>query len=726
MKQTEHWNLYLAKEHFAVPWPWSDISWDRLGEAPPAFLPYSTDDFTRYPPGDGSPSMSGVPADLPRELPACVTQMGVYHDEDNVYVMVNALRPEQTIPELADHDGEDLTCIFEAAPVGLGLYFGLNQDGEATCLPKAWDKDLLTPEDLAAYPWSQLEREPFKPLDLDHEARVIRHEKGLLAAWRVGREHLDAGMDGNRIRFTAGRRCYATAELVSWTSNVVWDTRPDELGTLVFVDEPTAPRGRNQVLGTPADCCCAAADSRRLCGELRSPMPPGRRRAQGRPSRPTQSPRKENLPRPRTPRIRRIDLTYEPADETAVFTAHWDGVWSPERVERSRSQHYQDRLGLYTVALNGQERTGSIEPVTRDEFHVPDGWNRLEYLNAAGQPPLVVSFQKVSGRRIVPGAKTEDGQLPSEAELAEQFRQWHAETEQTYCAPGTWGRETGVPSVKEPVHCLDHNGVFWMEPYALACLHLERRAEYEERVRETCERVLSHERDGHWYPCLCVDPEGAEPFQGGAFAHGSVCEALVLGHRVLDEVRYLEASVRAVEAYRQYLWEDNQNYCAFALWHLAELYAQTRSAEALDWGLYYLQFAGSQIGLSGAQGGHNYYSGYGAITLKGLAKFLGVLPEAHPRYPWLRDKVIRFSNQMISRQQPSGLFAERNRKYLGYHSLEPAVGLFEAASALGGDVAGDLKPVLLSAYQAQREGTKRNGSVIVRMARHVAEIAGGR
>ena len=669
MKQTEHWNLYLAKEHFAVPWPWPDVSWDRLGEAPPASLPCGTDDFTRYPPGDGSPSMSGVPADLPRELPACVTQMGVYHDEDNVYVMVNALRPEQTIPELADHDGEDLTCIFEAAPVGLGLYFGLNQDGESTCLPKAWDRDLLMPEDTAAYPWSQLERAPFEPLDIDHEARVFRHEEGLLAAWRTGRAHLAAGMDGNRIRFTAGRRCYATAELVSWASNVVWDTRPDELGSLVFVDEPTASR---------------------------------------------------------TPRIRRIDLTYEPADETAVFAAHWDDVWSPERLEHSRSAHYQDRLALYTIALNGQERTGTVEPITKDEFAVPDGWNRLEYLNAVGQPPLVVSFQKLSGRRIVPGAKTEDGQLPSEAELAEQFRQWHAETEQTCCAPGTWGRETGVPSVKEPVHCLDHNGVFWMEPYALACLHLERSEEYEERVRETCERVLSHERDGHWYPCLCVDPEGAEPFQGGAFAHGSVCEALVLGHRVLDEVRYLEASVRAVEAYRQYLWEDNQNYCAFALWHLAELYAQTRSAEALDWGLYYLQFAGSQIGLSGAQGGHNYYSGYGAITLKGLAKFLGVLPEEHPRYPWLRDKVIRFSNQMVSRQQPSGLFAERNRKYLGYHSLEPAVGLFEAASALGGDVAGDLKPVLLSAYQAQREGTKRNGSVIVRMARHVAEIAGGR
>jgi len=667
MKYTEYWNLYLAKEHFAVPWPWHDVTWEGLGEAPPVSLPLSTDDFTRYPPGDGSLSMSGVPANRPRELPTCVTQMAVYHDEHNVYVMLNALKSAQPIPELADNGREDLTCIFEVDGPGRALYFGLNQDGESICLPKVWDEDCLAPEDYARYPWSQFREDPWKPLDIDQDARIIRHETGLLAAWRIGRSHLAGGMSGERIRFTAARRCYATAELVSWASEVVWDTRHDELGSLTFVDEPTSPR---------------------------------------------------------TPRIRRIDLVYEPRKEAGVFTAHWDGVWSPERIERSSSVHYRSQLGLYTIALNGQEQTGSIEPVTRTEFPVPDGWNRLEYLNAVGQPPLAISFQKLSGRRIVPGVMAVDGQLPDESELAEQFRSWHEETERMYRAPGTWGPETGVPQVIDPVHCLDHNGVFWMEPYALACLYLERCEEYEARVRETCERVLSHEREGHWYPCLCVDPEGTQPFAGGAFGHGSVCAALVLGYRVLGELRYLEASARAVEAYRMYLWEDNQNYCAFALWHLAELYAQTQAAEALDWGAYYLQFAGSQIDLSGAQGGHNYYSGYGAITLKGLAKFLGVLPETHPKSPWLRDKVIRFCNQMVSRQQTSGLFAERNRKYLGYHSLEPAVGLFEAASALGGEFASDLKPVLLAAYRAQRDGPTRNGPVITRMARYTAELTG--
>lgn len=35
---------------------------------------------------------------------------------------------------------------------------------------------------------------------------------------------------------------------------------------------------------------------------------------------------------------------------------------------------------------------------------------------------------------------------------------------------------------------------------------------------------------------------------------------------------------------------------------------------------------------------------------------------------------------MLSRQQPNGLFAGRNRKYLGYHHVVP--GLFYAAAAI--------------------------------------------
>ena len=64
------------------------------------------------------------------------------------------------------------------------------------------------------------------------------------------------------------------------------DIRAAELSGSAF---PLAASARGQSLGTPADCCCAAADSRWFRGELRSPMPPGRRRAQEATSRPAQS-----------------------------------------------------------------------------------------------------------------------------------------------------------------------------------------------------------------------------------------------------------------------------------------------------------------------------------------------------------------------------------------------------------------------------------------------------
>ena len=661
----EKWNLYVRKEYQATQWPWPSVSYEEIGSGQIDSLPGAVDDFTRYAPEDGTASMSEVPADLPREWAECYTRMAVYHDELYLYVFLVALAPANPIPQLASDRREDLSCYFAMDGLNRGLYFGVNESEESICLAKVWDQETQRAEDFAEYPWSQFRDGPWRPLDVDYAVRIIEHEAGVAAAWRIARHVVAKGMAGDRMGFTAGRRCYATSELVSWTSSSVWETRHDELGTLVLVDEPESPR---------------------------------------------------------VPVIRRVDLTYDPAKETGTLEATWEGVWPKEQLESLTSDHYADRVGLYTVALNGQEQTGPIAGATHDSFQIPDGWNRVEYLNAVGQPALVFSVQKFSGNRVVPGLIRETGPLPSKGDLQERFARWHAFAEKQYMAPGIWGDRTRAAISPTPTHCLEHNGVFWMEPYALACLHLERRDEYLRKVRETCDRVLEHEKPGHWYPCLCCDPEAKEPFAGGAFGHGAVGEALVLGYRVLGDQQYLDAARRAVEAYRLYLFEDNQNYAAFALWHLAEVYRETQEPEIIEKGVYYLRFAAAMVDPGGAQRGHNYYSGYGSITLKGLAKFLAVLPGGHPKYPWLRDKVIRFCNQLLARQQRSGLFAERNRKYLGYHSLEPTVGLFESAFALGGEPAQELKPALVAAYNAQRDGAKPHGPVIAHMARYLANM----
>ena len=204
-----------------------------------------------------------------------------------------------------------------------------------------------------------------------------------------------------------------------------------------------------------------------------------------------------------------------------------------------------------------------------------------------------------------------------------------------------------------------------MLPYYYACRYLDVDPVYTLRIRETCERMLHHQQPAGWFPCFCADDSGVvrmpELGEGGAFTNGSVGEGLALAATLLEEPRWLEAAIRAAD-YSWYRWETNQNYAAFALWHLATLQSCAPRDEWLARGCYYARhFVARDIGLHGAQTGHNFYSGYGNITLKGLARLLQMLPPDHDYRAQLKHQVIRFTNQLLSRQQPSGLFAGRNR-----------------------------------------------------------------
>ena len=267
-----------------------------------------------------------------------------------------------------------------------------------------------------------------------------------------------------------------------------------------------------------------------------------------------------------------------------------------------------------------------------------------------------------------------------------------------------------------------------MEPYAVVCRHGLDEAIHRRRIQETCERMLAAQKPDGWFPCYCSanGASDAKLGDGGAFTNGSVGEALVLAAGVTGESRYLEASRRAAD-YAWYRWEDNQNYAAFALWHLAALYEVDGKKAWLDKALYYSKhFVTRDIGLCGAADAHNYYTGYGNITLKGMARLLEVLPKAHAYRPVLREQVIRFTNQILSRQQPDGWFAGRNRKYLGYRHAAP--GLFAVAAAVP-EFRKELEPALAAMYHAVAEriltkpeesGSPDDGLTVALMGRYVA------
>lgn len=476
------------------------------------------------------------------------------------------------------------------------------------------------------------------PISDGYTARAMKCAGFTLGMWRVDRTKLASGFVQKQIRFCATRRCYLTNELVAWASSTLWRPRAGTMGILTLVEHPT-PAAK--------------------------------------------------------PYVRRLDAIYDTASETAVLRTHWHDLWSQEKMMILRKGTYNEYSSKFSLMLNGQESTEEIKPVVEQQFALADGWNRLEVL-CGFSGPQQIPFEKRSGNRIVPGIAKAGLSKPDLPSLRAAFAKWHEVTQKGYHGGGCWGS----PTCTNGGYNISHNGAFHAEPYAIAWLHLEQREIYAVRVKEFCERALSMQHRDGWFADLAVEPSGATPFYGGAFDTGSAAFALILGFRVLRDERLLAASRRVVDAYRLYRFETNQNYAAFAVWHLAEHFAVEPSERVLNLAVYYARDAARAIDLGGAQDGHNYYAGYGGITLKGLGKLLAILPRAHPEHDFFRERAIRMANQMVARQQKSGFFAERNRKYVGYQTLTAAVGMLEVAHALGGEIARDLEPAILAAYYA--------------------------
>ncbi|MHB9133663.1 MAG: hypothetical protein ACYDBB_21580 [Armatimonadota bacterium] len=359
------------------------------------------------------------------------------------------------------------------------------------------------------------------------------------------------------------------------------------------------------------------------------------------------------------------------------------------------------------VALNTRKSQHCCSGVVRQAWTPEEGENAI-MVKVGVERFRTLYLEKWSGHQLFvryPSAQP----LPDTADLRERFRQWHDQQEQKYTAPGTWGDG------------LDHGCAFPMEPYALYSLYVERQPVYLERVTAACERILQSQTPDGVFLCYHFG-DAPRPFEGGAFTQGSASEALLLGYRLFGDARYLAAAQRGAEAYHLYALEYNTNYMAFVLWHLAELYELTGESIHLERALWYTQY-GILRGMnpSGAHPGHNYYSAYGGITLKGLAKLLRMLPADHAFYPTLKEHTLRYTNQILSRQRVNGLIDGRNRMYFGYQHTAP--GLFDVARALPGEVADTLQPAMVATYYAHPHvGGSTDGLVVALMGRYVAEM----
>jgi hypothetical protein len=346
-------------------------------------------------------------------------------------------------------------------------------------------------------------------------------------------------------------------------------------------------------------------------------------------------------------------------------------VGEPRRKLNEQAQHCALRVNglLHMLDL--------ADGVESPEMEIVDGINRVQVASIGG-PMVMVDFEKRSGNRIVDSvlpAKPPADMNRIQARIRAECRQAIREMEERRAAGRPlghrWMAATLAASFGRARHYLKE------DPLLLEVL----------RDEADCALALQRPDGTYGGGHLWKDGISPSPWAGGAYDTGPVGELWVVAHRLLGDQKYLDASRRLLEAYRTYPVEFNHNYAAFALYHLAAHYQRTREPLALERGLYYARHcAAVDILPLGYQGGHNYYTVYGAITLRGMALLAWVLPEAEPYRETLRELCIRMANQLITRLQPNGLFDARDRYYLGEQMW--IGGLFSVAFLLEpGDVA---------------------------------------
>ena len=431
--------------------------------------------------------------------------------------------------------------------------------------------------------------------------RLVRRTDGDVSCWRIARAELADYVDGDSLHLAVSRMELLGIESVAWGSQTNWAPRHDEMGTV------------------------------RLVAERRTPP---------------------------WPTVRRLELLYDPAAERGRFRILWNGAYTAG--EETPSDRFKQPLVDWhrcAVRFNGQRAmAGLADAVETPEFPIADGINQI-HVATCGGPYLSVDFEKRTGNRIV------DAPLPVKPP-----------------ADAAWVRDRIRAEGRDLIRELDERRASGEEvgfrrmaaPYAAAAgrayWYLKEDPRLLEVLRDEADRALTMQRPDGTFSGLHLQRHGVKAghWVGGAYDTGPAGELWALAAWLLGDGKYLDASRRLLRAYATYPIEFNHNYAAFTLYHLSAHYRLTRDPEAIERGLHYARHcvACDMLPL-GYHSGHNFYSVYGAITLRGLAHFFSVLPVDHPYRPTLRELCLRMANQLISRQQPDGCFDARDRFFIG-------------------------------------------------------------
>lgn len=433
------------------------------------------------------------------------------------------------------------------------------------------------------------------------ELKVIPTAKGDLSCWRIARADIADAFLGNTARISVSHMRFETIEAVAWGSHTTWGPRPDEFGTLRLVEK------REQ---------------------------------------------------PLWPIAHRVELHYDPTTEKGKFRVNWEGIYDKSEAD---VQVYPAREIVvpwlqWSFRINGEQRMYDLRELSEtDEYALANGHNHIDIASTGG-PAVRISLEKRSGNRISespvppPPARSRDWLLA----------QIHKETEEAIKVSQQQDA-LGKERVYRGWECYQASSIGRVYHY------LDRDPRLLEVLRSTADYTLTLQRADGTFGGHHMARYGrkATPWAGGAYDSGQAGELWCVAWWLLKDEKYLAASQRLLHAYKDYRVEFNYNFAAFTFYHLVTHYRLTRDPLALEHALYYAKnCVAIDLMPLGFHAGHNYYSCYGSITLRGMALLCQVLPETDPYRAILREQCIRMTNQVLARQQPDGSFDGYNRFFV--------------------------------------------------------------
>jgi hypothetical protein len=265
---------------------------------------------------------------------------------------------------------------------------------------------------------------------------------------------------------------------------------------------------------------------------------------------------------------------------------------------------------------------------------------------------------------------------PPKLLVSEAFRRVHEISEALYRGNGIWDGTPLMPLVR----FTSRRVIGYISAYRALGDDI-----YLTRAREGLEYLLAEQKPSGTFVWYHRSIRGIDNREDGLYETAIAGYALLEGYRLFGNPQYLHASEKAAKWEMDCPISRNTNYNMFAVWHLAALYRETNQQVYLECAIHKTKEGGIPGQLeSGGWPGHNSWTWYHGIIIRGMAELHNILPENHSFRPELQSSLTAAINRLIREQEITGhIPANLGIKDEHHRMAHPLHGLITARESFG-------------------------------------------